>query len=127
MEDKGEGSAMAALSCSGNRRVGNETGGPTASASFKSEGKTRTRSMIRPSLDADNFINLLHGSDPVKVKLNRLENEVRGAMWFDLLGLLTDVVSSLFLFFLFFVIIVADKDRELGESHAEMKSLRLSE
>ncbi|KAL0698845.1 hypothetical protein Bca4012_054967 [Brassica carinata] len=47
---------------------------------------------------ADNeFITQLHGSDPVKVELNRLENEVR------------------------------DKDRELGEAHAEIKALRLSE
>lgn len=30
-------------------------------------------------MDGDEFINLLHGSDPVKVELNRLENEVRGA------------------------------------------------
>ncbi|VAI60592.1 unnamed protein product [Triticum turgidum subsp. durum] len=39
----------------------------------------------------------MHGSDPVKVELNRLENEVR------------------------------DKDRELGEAQAEIKALRLSE
>lgn len=52
----------------------------TVSASFK-EGKgstSRRRASVRPSLDADEFINLLHGSDPVKVELNRLENEVRG-------------------------------------------------
>ncbi|MBA0759961.1 hypothetical protein Gotri_022769 [Gossypium trilobum] len=40
---------------------------------------------------------MLHGSDPVKVELNRLENEVR------------------------------DKDRELGEAQAEIKALRMSE
>ena len=34
---------------------------------------------MRPSLDTDEFMNLLHGSDPVKVELNRLENKVRGA------------------------------------------------
>ncbi|KAF8398946.1 hypothetical protein HHK36_014811 [Tetracentron sinense] len=69
----------------------------TVSGSFK-EGKTmRRRASVRPSLDADEFINLLHGSDPVKVELNRLENEVR------------------------------DKDRELGEAQAEIKALRLSE
>ncbi|XP_043695372.1 microtubule-associated protein 70-2-like [Telopea speciosissima] len=70
----------------------------TISGSFK-EGKTsaRRRTSVRPSLDADDFINLLHGSDPVKVELNRLENEVR------------------------------DKDRELGEAQAEIKALRLSE
>ena len=49
------------------------------SGSFK-EGKTssRRRSSRRPSLDADDFLNLLHGSDPVKLELNRLENDVRG-------------------------------------------------
>ncbi|KAI7739339.1 hypothetical protein M8C21_027018, partial [Ambrosia artemisiifolia] len=57
----------------------------------------RRRSSRRPSLDTDDFINLLHGSDPVKVELNRLENEVR------------------------------DKDRELSEAQAEIKALRLSE
>lgn len=51
----------------------------TVSGSFK-EGKssTRRRAHMRPSMDSDEFINLLHGSDPVKVELNRLENEVRG-------------------------------------------------
>ena len=34
--------------------------------------------MVRQSMDADKFMNLLHGSDPLKVELNRLENEVRG-------------------------------------------------
>lgn len=51
------------------------------SGSFK-EGKSSSRRRahsMRPSLDADEFMNLLHGSDPVKVELNRLENEVRGA------------------------------------------------
>jgi chromosome segregation ATPase len=53
---------------------------------------------MRPSFDADNeFMNLLHGSDPVRIELNRLENEVR------------------------------DKDRELSEGQAEIKALRLSE
>ncbi|XP_031385964.1 microtubule-associated protein 70-2 [Punica granatum] len=71
----------------------------TVSASFK-EGRSssRRRASVRPSFDADNeFITLLHGSDPVKVELNRLENEVR------------------------------DKDRELGEAQAEIKALKLSE
>ncbi|XP_015895395.1 microtubule-associated protein 70-1 [Ziziphus jujuba] len=70
----------------------------TVSGSFK-EGKSssRRRGHMRPSMDSDEFINLLHGSDPVKVELNRLENEVR------------------------------DKDRELGEAQAEIKALRLSE
>lgn len=54
----------------------------TASASFKGEGKAasaqRRRASTKPNLEAEEFINLLHGSDPVKVELNRLENEVRG-------------------------------------------------
>lgn len=53
----------------------------TVSSSFKEGGKgssSRRRTSIRPSLDADEFMNLLHGSDPVKVELNRLDNEVRG-------------------------------------------------
>nr|DAD35784.1 TPA_asm: hypothetical protein HUJ06_006424 [Nelumbo nucifera] len=98
----------AEVSCSGSgggggnaRSAGNEvtlaTPPLTVSGSFK-EGKTsRRRTSVRPSLDADEFINLLHGSDPVKVELNRLENEVR------------------------------DKDRELGEAQAEIKALKLSE
>ncbi|XP_018439862.2 microtubule-associated protein 70-2 [Raphanus sativus] len=76
----------------------------TVSASYKESGgggkSSAKRRPIRPSFDAatDNeFITQLHGSDPVKVELNRLENEVR------------------------------DKDRELGEAHAEIKALRLSE
>ncbi|KAL1188238.1 Microtubule-associated protein 70-2 [Cardamine amara subsp. amara] len=75
----------------------------TVSASFKESGGGKSSSRrrpVRPSFDAaaDNeFITLLHGSDPVKVELNRLENEVR------------------------------DKDRELGEAQAEIKALRLSE
>ncbi|KAK4786397.1 hypothetical protein SAY86_003086 [Trapa natans] len=71
----------------------------SVSASFK-EGRSsfRRRASMRPSFDADNdFITMLHGSDPVKVELNRLENEVR------------------------------DKDRELGEAYTKIKTLRLSE
>ncbi|XP_022734640.1 microtubule-associated protein 70-2-like [Durio zibethinus] len=85
-------------------RVGWTTSGVppplTVSASFKESGGkgSSRRRAVRPSLDADNeFITLLHGSDPVKVELNRLENEVR------------------------------DKDRELGEAQAEIKALRMSE
>ncbi|XP_061371837.1 microtubule-associated protein 70-2-like isoform X2 [Gastrolobium bilobum] len=71
----------------------------TVSGSFKEgKGSSRRRGSMRPpSMDADEFMNLLHGSDPVKVELNRLENEVR------------------------------DKDRELSEAQAEIKALRLSE
>ncbi|XP_019424065.1 PREDICTED: microtubule-associated protein 70-2-like [Lupinus angustifolius] len=69
----------------------------TVSGSFKEGKSSSRRRAIRPSLDADEFMNLFHGSDPVKVELNRLENEVR------------------------------DKDRELSEAHAEIKALKLSE
>ncbi|KAK9074432.1 hypothetical protein SSX86_007030 [Deinandra increscens subsp. villosa] len=70
----------------------------TVSGGGKGSGTgSRRRGTVRPSLDGDDLINLLHGSDPVKVELNRLENEVR------------------------------DKDRELSESQAEIKALRLSE
>lgn len=60
-------------------------GGATlsVSGSFKEgRGSARRRGggggVRPPSMDADEFMNLLHGSDPVKVELNRLENEVRG-------------------------------------------------
>ncbi|XP_004503349.1 microtubule-associated protein 70-2-like [Cicer arietinum] len=69
------------------------------SGSFK-EGKKpslRRPHSMRPSLDADEFMNLLHGSDPVKLELNRLENEVK------------------------------DKDRELSEALVEIKALKHSE
>ncbi|XVF43552.1 hypothetical protein PTKIN_Ptkin02bG0049200 [Pterospermum kingtungense] len=72
----------------------------SVSASFKESGGkgSSRRRVVRPSFDADNeFITLLHGSDPVKVELNRLENDVK------------------------------DKDRELGEAQAEIKALRMSE
>ncbi|KAF8641690.1 hypothetical protein HU200_067712 [Digitaria exilis] len=58
---------------------------------------SRRRGPVRASLDADEFIALMHGSDPVRVELTRLENEV------------------------------ADKERELGEAQAEIRALRLSE
>ncbi|KAM7254699.1 hypothetical protein ACFE04_019940 [Oxalis oulophora] len=76
------------------------TRGELSSASFKEGGgrSSSRRRAVRQSFDADNeFITMLHGSDPVKVELNRLENEVR------------------------------DKDRELGEAQAEIKALRFSE
>lgn len=51
----------------------------------------------RSSLDEEDFINLLHGSDPVKIELNRLQNELK------------------------------EKDRELSEAHSEIKALKLTE
>ena len=47
------------------------------SASFK--WRKKAGPISRTGSDADEIINLLHGSDPVRVELNRLENEVRGS------------------------------------------------
>ncbi|KAG6765976.1 hypothetical protein POTOM_030040 [Populus tomentosa] len=95
----GEGTAV--LEVNGGGTATTPTPTPlTVSGSFKEGPKSssRRRASVRPSFDADNeFMTLLHGSDPVKVELNRLENEVR------------------------------DKDRELGEAQAEIKALRFSE
>ncbi|CAF1998431.1 unnamed protein product [Brassica napus] len=68
----------------------------TKSSSVREGGGSKGRRSVKPSSE-DEFITLLHGSDPVRVELSRLENEVR------------------------------DKDRELSESQAEIKALRLSE
>lgn len=68
----------------------------TRSASFRGRRKPASP-LPRPGSEADDFLNLLHGSDPVRIELTRLENEVR------------------------------DKERELGEAHAEIKSLKYSE
>ncbi|KAL3637149.1 hypothetical protein CASFOL_019448 [Castilleja foliolosa] len=60
--------------------------------------KTRRKTAIsRNGSEMDDVITLMHGSDPVRVELTRLENEVR------------------------------EKDRELGEAHAKIKALKLSE
>ncbi|GER31082.1 microtubule-associated protein 70-2 [Striga asiatica] len=81
-EVSGEGSVgMAAEMAPGESSGNAQAATPlTVSASFKEGGKgssSRRRASVRPSLDADDLINLLHGSDPVKLELNRLENEVR--------------------------------------------------
>ncbi|KAL5206558.1 hypothetical protein ABZP36_034767 [Zizania latifolia] len=55
------------------------------------------RQKLKPALEVEDFINLLHGSDPVRVELTRLENELQY------------------------------KEKELGEAQAEIKALRLSE
>ena len=47
----------------------------TSSASFKARKKP---TISRAGSEVEDVINLLHGSDPVRVELNRLENEVRG-------------------------------------------------
>ncbi|KAJ6425984.1 hypothetical protein OIU84_026546 [Salix udensis] len=78
----------------------------SSSASFKSRRPVKQNAnnnsnsitaLSRAGSDVDEIITLLHGSDPVRVELNRLENELR------------------------------DKDRELGETLAEIKSLKNSE
>lgn len=98
-EVSGEGSAGLAVE----RNPGEASGNPQAStplsvsASFKegSKGSSRRRASVRPSLDADEFINLLHGSDPVKLELNRLENEVRGeSLQLDPLVYSSDLASK---------------------------------
>ncbi|PON34393.1 Microtubule-associated protein [Parasponia andersonii] len=74
----------------------------SSSASFKARKKPPAAAPAaaagnRACAEVDEIITLLHGSDPIRVELNRLENEVR------------------------------DKDRELGDALAEIKSLRNSE
>ncbi|KAI6696920.1 hypothetical protein NL676_017039 [Syzygium grande] len=73
----------------------------TSSASFKSARRkpngAAPNAPPRAGSDVDDLITLLHGSDPVRVELSRLENEVR------------------------------DKDRELGDALAEIKALKYSE
>lgn len=67
----------------------------TSSSSFKHRKKQPGHSRV--GSEVEDFIHMLHGSDPVRVELTRLENEVR------------------------------EKDRELGEAHAEIKALKHSE
>ncbi|OIW17336.1 hypothetical protein TanjilG_22448 [Lupinus angustifolius] len=91
-------SAMAEFTSDGGFRSTEEVVVVSSSCKEGRGSSSRRRGSMRPpSMDADDFMNLLHGSDPVKVELNRLENEVR------------------------------DKDRELSEAQAEIKALRLSE
>lgn len=53
--------------------------------------------MSRTATEIDDIINHLHGSDPVRFELNRLENQLR------------------------------DKDRELGDAYTEIKALKYHE
>ncbi|KAI3811779.1 hypothetical protein L1987_21510 [Smallanthus sonchifolius] len=57
----------------------------------------RKKSIPRTVTEIDDIINHLHGSDPVRFELNRLENQLR------------------------------DKDRELGDAYAEIKALKYHE
>lgn len=63
----------------------------------RQESKPKRQSGVKQNLETEDLFNLLHGSNPLKVELNRLENEVR------------------------------DKDRELQEAQAEIRALRLTE
>lgn len=44
----------------------------------KLESKPKRKSSVRQTLETEDLLNLLHGSDPVRVELTRLENEGRG-------------------------------------------------
>ncbi|XP_073276346.1 microtubule-associated protein 70-1-like isoform X2 [Primulina huaijiensis] len=68
----------------------------TSLGSFKGK-KTKSAAMYRAGSEVDGNFNLLHGSDPVRIELARLGNEVRG------------------------------KERELGEANVEIKALKHSE
>lgn len=53
----------------------------TKSSSVREGGGSKGRRSMKPSATADDeFITLLHGSDPVRIELSRLENEVRGTI-----------------------------------------------
>ena len=69
--------------------------GLSSSASFKASRKKSNVAappISRVASDVDDIITLLHGSDPVRVELNRLENEVRGP--FSLLSLFSFVSNA---------------------------------
>jgi hypothetical protein len=57
----------------------------TSSASFKARTKKPNPAnapagvINRAGSEVDDIITLLHGSDPVRVELNRLENDLRGS------------------------------------------------
>ncbi|GAB2221657.1 hypothetical protein Drorol1_Dr00012842 [Drosera rotundifolia] len=74
-------------------------GALTSTKSFRSACRRRSSGVFhsRGGSDVKEVTNSLHGSDPLRVELTRLENEVR------------------------------DKDRELGDAHAEIKALKYSE
>ncbi|ONH94818.1 hypothetical protein PRUPE_7G032400 [Prunus persica] len=91
-------SATAHISNGDHEQPPTKPAGLTASSSFRARRKTSTSAGIsRAGSEVDDIITLMHGSDPVRVELNRLENDLR------------------------------DKDRELGDAVGEIKSLRNSE
>jgi hypothetical protein len=98
-------------------------------------GSARRRGFVRASLDADELIALMHGSDPVRVELTRLENELRGDSRWSVRAVFVSFLSRRFFYGLtvdgklhFSVAVCSiDKERELGEAQAEIRALRLSE
>lgn len=90
-------------------------------------GSARRGRPVRASLDADEFIALMHGSDPVRVELTRLENELRGESD-DFLSFRAEFCGFIGHGRLdFHCCYLLDKERELGEAQAEIRALRLSE
>lgn len=47
----------------------------------------RKKSISRTATEIDDIINHLHGSDPVRFELNRLENQMRGTLFIMFLSL----------------------------------------
>ena len=60
----------------------------------KSEPRLRRKASIKQNADADDIFNFLPGSDPLRIELTRLENEVRGAYGSASSFLLVSVSSS---------------------------------
>lgn len=81
----------------GSDLVSSFTGNVAAATEVKSAVAAKKRCPKTMSLDEEEFMSLMHGSDPVKFELNRLENEVK------------------------------DRDRELADALGEIKSLKLVE
>jgi hypothetical protein len=63
-------------------QVGNET--PQLSCVTRAEDiKPNRKNSVRATVDTDDsFFNLLHGSDPIRMELTRLENVVKGTCTF---------------------------------------------
>ncbi|WVZ07924.1 hypothetical protein V8G54_021270 [Vigna mungo] len=90
----------------------------------------------RPKKPSDDFITLFHGSDPVRVELTRLQNELRGIHHFFNFNFTHQLLSRRkikhhirCLFIRVYkerAIWLSEKDRELGDALAEIKSLRNS-
>lgn len=68
-------------------------------AAMSTEGKAVAAAKKRCpkilSLDEEELMSLLHGSDPVKIELNRLENEVKGSAHFSQAFFFSKFIQSL--------------------------------